>query len=237
MEVSSTDESKWMAAGEWERRGNCPSTDANCPRQSALWCREGHKYQELNELPKGTCAAQSSPALLKTSKALRILGRRSHDHLARVKTGWVCGLVSWLLLAWWASGTKHQSAVDTDRFHQEIALTFSSWPFHSEGNLSTWFQSSWGKNQGKVKDHRQQVRNGQLTGGYVSKKKLGKIPPSAYDNTLQGWTKASHSHLQDQAPKSGLSSLVQGQSLLNIRANRGPGKDSPLTGHPATSAN
>lgn len=61
-------------------------------------------------------------------------------------------------------------------FIRKSVLTFSSWPFQSEGNLSTWFQFSWDKNQGKVKDHRQQVRNGQLTGGYVSKKKIGENP-------------------------------------------------------------
>ena len=69
-------------AGGWEKKGNCPCTDANCPRQVVLQCRVRSKYQEAHELPEGTRAVQRSSGLLKTSKALQTSGQCSHAHPA-----------------------------------------------------------------------------------------------------------------------------------------------------------
>ena len=85
-------------AGGWEKKGNCPCTDANCPRQVVLQCRVRSKYQEAHKLSERTRVVQRSSGLLKTSKALQTSGQCSHAHPARVNTWWyvVCSVSYYL---------------------------------------------------------------------------------------------------------------------------------------------
>lgn len=119
-EVSGTDEPEWAELGG--SKGNCPCTGSNCPRQ-ALQCTARSEYQEAHELPEGTCVVQRSSGLSKTPKALQTSGQCSHAHLARVNT-WcvlICSVGDYLP---GESLGQSTSAVNSDRFHQEMCSHF-----------------------------------------------------------------------------------------------------------------
>lgn len=91
-----------------------------------------------------------------------------------------------------------------------FGLFFSFLPIVKE-TISTWSWSSWGKNQGKVKvkDHRRQAGNIQLSEGWSRLKTRKTIPSSTYDNKHT----PEMNHSESRLPVSGQGSgcLVQGQ--------------------------
>ena len=140
----------------------------------------------------------------------------------------VC-LVHWVLLAWWASGAKNfltgwisvMEVLEYSDFIRKFFLAFSFWSSDSEGNISTWSWSSWGKNQGKVKDHRQQGRNKEYpahSGLTIHLKSRKQSPPEPMTtNTPQRRIKVSSGYLWEVRLYSQSSSLsVEGQPQLSL---------------------
>lgn len=200
-----------------EVKATVPARDLTVPD------RHFSAQQEVNTRRPTSC--QRGPVWFKGHQACQKHLRRC-KHLDSVHTrtlpGWTPGaywsarLATTCLVSRWGKAPVLWTLTD---FIRKCVLTFSSWPSHSEGKLSTWVLPSSGKNQGKVKDQRFQVRNGQLTEmmRFKNRGKSHPQPMTPHSKDEPKWVLATHRiRLQGQPQLPG-----PGQTLFNIRANRG----------------